>query len=94
MAGRPITNRLNYWSDDHRYLLAKLAGDVSKSAFRQFGMRIDPWDLIIEGWRCHLRKCTVTQLHGAPVNHAKFAMMSLVLREIKARQYNPIMQNL
>jgi hypothetical protein len=85
MAGRPITNRMIEWSDDHRFLLAKLATDVHNHFMRTHRLYLEVWDLMIIGWLLHLRKCRPDQLHGIPITHAKTAMYRYGMRELKWR---------
>ena len=55
--GRPLTDRRNYWSSDHRHLLFWAAGKVNAWR-REHGLAtMDPWDLATEGWLRMVRRC-------------------------------------
>lgn len=59
--GRPLKDKRNYWSDDHRYLLAWAAQRTNRWLVRHDCAPMDPWDLMIEGWRRSLRYCRTTE---------------------------------
>ncbi len=55
--GRPMTNFKNYWSEDHRHLLAYAASRANRAIMARGGQCLDPWDLMIVGWYHCARRC-------------------------------------
>lgn len=52
-----MTDRRNYWTPDHRYLLFWAAGRVNAWRRERGLPTMDPWDLATEGWLRMLRRC-------------------------------------